>query len=119
MLPSGSVHWKKPFPTSHFPSGPGPMDTEKPPALGRGHGGRGDKPASVTVRPANVRLWTRLGQLSLVVVVQCVREASSATSPWTDWQLARQKEEKGKGVPIRGRAVERHLASSRTTGCSG
>ena len=119
MLPSGSVHWKKPFLTSHFPSGPGPMDTEKPPAPGRGRRGRGDKPASVTLRPADVRLLTRLGQLSLVVVVQSVREASSAMSPWADWQLARQKEEKGKGVPVRGRAVERHLASSRTTGCSG
>ena len=95
------------------------MDTEKPPALGRGRRGRGDKPASVTLRPADVRLLTRLGQLSLVVVVQSVREASSAMSPWADWQLARQKEEKGKGVPVRGRAVERHLASSRTTGCSG
>lgn len=66
-----------------------------------------------------MRLLAHLEQPSLVAVVRSVREASSAMSPWTDWQLARQKEEEGKGVPVRGRAVERHLASSRTTGGSG
>lgn len=53
------------------------------------------------VRPVNMRLLTHSEQPSpVVVVVQSVREASSAMSPWTDWQLARQKQEKGKGVPL-------------------
>lgn len=53
------------------------------------------------VRPVNMRLLTHSEQPSPeVVVVQSVREASSAMSPWTDWQLARQKQEKGKGVPL-------------------
>jgi hypothetical protein len=48
-----------------------------------------------------MRLLTYLEQPSpAVVVVQSVREASSVMSLWTDWQLARQKQEKGKGVPI-------------------
>lgn len=53
------------------------------------------------VRPVNMQLLTHSEQPSpVVVVVQSVREASSAMSPWTDWQLARQKQEKGKGVPL-------------------